>query len=130
MKKILVVAFLVIATGCFAGDFVYWGTPGPTKTVYVDNVAKSLQTLYTNAGGTWVLTDTAGVKRTPSQVFITCESKATKWGFGGTTPTTTLGHTFTADSSWHLPGERYIGTAMGISTVVSDNVTCQMTPEY
>ncbi len=132
MKKIigLISFFLLLGSMCFAGDFLFWGEPGPTKTVYVDNVTRSLQSLYERAGGTWAYTDTAGMKRAPNQVFITCESKATRWAFNGTAATTSVGHVFPADSSWHLPGGRYIQTSSAIAGVATDNVTCQMTPEY
>lgn len=132
MKKIfwMFLPLILVATLALGGSSDYWGETGATKTIHVDNVARSFQTLYTNAGGTWAYTDTAGKVRSPNGVFITCETLATRWGFGGTTPTTSLGHVFTQDSSWHLAGENYVLTGKGIASGATDNVTCQMTPEY
>jgi len=120
---------LIIPLIAFSGDFIFWGEPMATKTVYVDNTARKFQSLYERAGGTWATTDTAGMARIPIGVFLTCATTATHWGFGGTTPTTAVGHVFPADSSWHLMGEQYIATGMGLGAGANDNVTCQLTPE-
>jgi hypothetical protein len=109
----------------FQATIPLWGNPGLTKTVNVDNVARTIRSIYERGGGTYL----AG-GAPPIGALITCESKNTRWAFGGTTPTTTVGNLFPADYSWHIPGPWYMSSGQAISTVSSDNVTCQMTPEY
>jgi len=101
--------------------------PGATKTINVDNVARTLQGLYENGGGTWLAEDGT---ISPIGVIITCETNDTRWAFGGSTPTTALGHVFPADSSWILLGSGAIDSMMGISKEAADNTTCQSTPLY
>ena len=139
MRKIFSVVGITILLSCvfvsnsFPADFILWGTPGATKKVYVDNVARTLRSTYERGGGTWIYTDASGTKRTPYRMFITCEgSKKIRWAFGGTTPEidNTVGHAFPENGSWPLPGERYLESAIVISAVATDNVVCQETPEY
>lgn len=131
MKRFVLSVLLLasFASVCLAGDYPLWGVPLPTETVYVDNVARSFRSLYERAGGTWASTDSAGMVSVPFGVFITCASTATHWGFGGTVPTTAVGHVFPADLSWNLLGGDFISTGNGIGAGATDNVTCQLTPQ-
>lgn len=99
--------------------------PGATKTINVDNVARTLQGLYENGGGAWLSGTTS-----PIGVILTCETNDTRWAFGGSTPTTALGHELPADSSWVLLGAGAIDSMMGISSGETDNTVCQSTPLY
>jgi len=124
--------FPSIQPGSFTGPSTatvpLWGQPGATKTVYVDNTARSIASLITRAGGSFM--GGVGGGLVPIGAFISCATTVTHWAFGGTSPTTAVGHTFPADSSWHLPGPFYVSTGMGIGAGASDNVACQMTLEY
>jgi hypothetical protein len=139
MKKIVLVGLaIVIAAGTawagsdsftnYPGTLSAWGYPGITKTVYIDNTAKTFQQHYERSGGTWLGGYDGTI--TPIGVFITCATTDTKWAFGGATPSATLGHVFPAGSSWHLVNPFYISTGKGFGNAATDNVTCQLTPEY
>ena len=138
MKRyILILALLALAGTVWAagdsftdykGTMTVWSYPGATKTVYVDNGARTLQSLYERAGGTWLGGNFTA--HAPIGMFITCATTATHWAFGGSTPSATLGHVLPADSSWHFTGPFYMSTGKGYGATASDNVTCQMTPEY
>ena len=138
MKKCLVVLILavMVATAWAAGDSFtdykgtmnVWSYPGPTKAVTVDNTAKTIQALYVAGGGTWL--GGRFTTHAPIGMFITCATTATRWAFGGSTPSPTSGHILPADSSWHFTGPFYMSTGKGNSGTGTDNVTCQMTPEY
>lgn len=138
MKKyILTIALIVLAGVVWAGENSFtdypggisvYGYPGDTKTVYVDNAASTIQAMYEAGGGTWL----GGYDNTvaPIGMFITCATTATHWAFGASTPSATLGHPFPADSSWHFINPYWMSTGQGFGAAASDNVTCQMTPEY
>lgn len=99
--------------------------PGPTKDVYVDNVARTVQSLYERGGGTWL----RGTK-SPISMLFSCASKAIRMGFGGSTPTVSTLHVFPADSSWDRKGSFWMSTGIFIAGGATDNVACAMTPEY
>jgi hypothetical protein len=101
------------------------GRPGLTKTVHVDNVARTAQQLYVGGGGTWLNGGSA-----PFGFLLTCESKDIRIAFGGSTASGTLGHKFPAENSWLPPGFYWTSTASLRAISVSDNVVCQFTPEY
>lgn len=142
MKKLLfgiLLAVLVLPTVLYSaessirnlGDRVYQGVmptdgvPGLTKDVYVDNTARTIQSLYERGGGTW---DNSG--RVPISMLFTCESKAIRVGFGGSTPTASTLHVFPADSSWDRKGRYFMSTGKFIAGAATDNVHCAMTPVY
>ena len=137
MKKIVLVALMIAVSGiAWAGDSSFtnypgtlsvYGYPWPTKTVYVDNSAKTIQAMYEAGGGTWLGGYDGTI--TPIGMFITCATTATHWAFGGSTPSATLGHVFPADSSWHFINPNWMSTGKGFGAGATDNVTCQMTPE-
>ena len=131
MKRFVLSVLLLasFASVCLAGDYMLWGVPMATKTVYVDNVARTFQSLYERGGGTWASADGTGAVTVPFGVFITCATTDTHWGFGGTAPTTAVGHYFPAGSSWNLLGGDFISSGKGIGAGATDNVTCQMTPQ-
>ena len=101
------------------------GSPGETKTIHVDNVARTARQLYENGGGTWLNGGSA-----PFGFFLSCESKDIRIAFGGSTASTTLGHKFPAEGSWIQPGIDWITYSSWHSASATDNVTCQFTPEY
>ena len=138
MKKyILILAVLALAgTAWAAGDsftdfkgtMTVWSYPGATKSITVDNTAKTLQALYEAGGGTWLGGNFTA--HAPIGMFVTCATTDSRWAFGGTTPSTTVGHILPAGSSWHFTGPFYMSTGKANSTSGTDNVTCMMTPEY
>jgi hypothetical protein len=112
----------------YPGTLPVYGYPGPTLIVNVDNGARTLQSLYERGGGTWLGGPEGGVA--PIGMFITCATTATHWTFGASTPSATAGHVLPADSSWHFINPYWMSTGKGYGAAASDNVTCQMTPEY
>jgi hypothetical protein len=136
MKKYLAIILLPVLVGFawagsdsftnYPGTMSVWGVPGATKTVNVDNAARTIQALYEAGGGTWL----GGYDSTivPIGVLITCPTTDTRWAFGGSTPSATVGHVLPADSSWFLVGPAWISTGKGYGNTASDNVACQMTP--
>lgn len=101
------------------------GRPGLTKPIYVDNVARTAQQLYQNAGGTWLNGGSA-----PFGFFLSCEAKDIRIAFGGSVASGTLGHKFPADQAWIPPGAYWASTASLRALSASDNVACQFTPQY
>lgn len=99
--------------------------PGPTKDVYVDNVARTIQSLYERGGGTWL----RGAD-TPRSMLFSCATTAIRMGFGGSTPTVSTLHVFPANSSWDRKGKFWMSTGIFIAGGATDNVACAMTPEY
>jgi hypothetical protein len=131
---VILIAFGMVVTSAFgassiispAGDGVaglgvipLQGAPAPGATVYVDNVARTMQSLWERAGGTWLSGGTA-----PIGVYLICRSKDINIYFGGSTPTFTEGIPFVAGSSWQILGPTWVSTMKAISTSASDNVAC------
>lgn len=121
-------AFAASSVGSPAGDGLtgigvisLTGAPAPGVTVYVDNTARTLQTLWQNAGGTWLSGTTASIG-----VLLICRSKDINIFFGGSTPTFTTGIPFVAGQSWQIIGPSWVSTMKAISTSASDNVACPM----
>lgn len=98
------------------------GAPAPGLTVYVDNTARTLQSLWERAGGTW-LGGADGVTA-PIGVLLICRTKDINIYFGGSTPTAAVGIPFAAGSSWQILGPSWVSTMRAISTTASDNVAC------
>jgi hypothetical protein len=138
MRKYFVVLILclVAATAWAAGDSFtdykgvqsVYGYPGPTLTVYVDNGARTIQSTYERAGGTWVGGQMGSAS--PIGMYITCATTVTKWAFGGATPSATLGHPLAAATNWYFVNPFWMSTGKSYGNAASDNVTCQMTPVY
>jgi hypothetical protein len=114
-----------LGDGIYQGFMLTDGVPGFTKDVYVDNVARTIKSLYERGGGTWDNAD-----RVPISMLFTCESKAIRMGFGGSTPTASTLHSFPADSSWDKKGRFWMSTGIFIAGAATDNVHCAMTPVY
>lgn len=112
----------------FQGTVTLTGNPGATKNVSVDNVVRTIAELITTAGGTFMAN---GV--TPIGALISCDAAVTKWAFGGTSPSATIGHDLLNDAGvrLHLASPEYVATAKA-SNVSGDNtaVTCTITLEY
>ena len=126
---VLVLCFMVPGVAQ-ALDFPSWGEPGTSKEVYIDNTARTMQSLYERAGGTWARTDSAGISSPPIGMLLVCKSLATNWAWDGTTPTTSVGVPFPAASSWFLPGSGWMSKAKAIAGGATDNVACHMVPAY
>jgi len=140
MKKCLLVALLLALAGAawaagdsftnYKGVLPVYGYPGPTKTVNVDNGARTIQSPYERGGGTWLNGQFSNSTHAPIGMFITCATTATHWVFGGSTPSATLGHPLPADGSWHFIQPFWMSTGKAFGAGAADNVTCHMTPEY
>jgi hypothetical protein len=114
-----------LGDGVYQGVLTTDGVPGLTKDVYVDNTARTIQSLYERGGGTW-----DNSSRVPISMLFTCETKAIRMGFGGSTPTASTLHPFPADSSWDRRGRYFMSTGKFIAGGATDNVHCAMTPVY
>ena len=112
----------------YAGTIDVYGYPGATKTINVDNTASTFQTLYEAGGGTWLGGPDGASK--PIGAFLTCPTTATRWAFGGSTPSATVGHVLPADGSWQFVSPYMMSTGKGYGNAASDNVACQLTPMY
>lgn len=113
----------------FVGSVPMQGSPGATKAVTVDNTVRTVYTLVTTAGGSWM----GGANGTllPIGVLLSCSTTDTRWAFGGTSPTTTVGHLLPAGGSWSWSNTNMIDSMRGISTT-GDNtaVNCSITLSY
>ena len=117
--------------GTYSATASVLGWPGPTKTVTVDNVARTIQAIYEAAGGRWLrggatATDTIS----PIGMIFTCDNKATRFAFGGSDPTPTTMHAYPADISWALMGPGLMSTGKWISVSTTISTQCGMTPLY
>lgn len=137
MRKFVVIAVVILLAGYawaensfvnYPGNMPVWGYPGATKTVYVDNSAKTIQQMYEAGGGTWLGGHDSATR--PIGMLIVCDTTETHWAFGGSTPSATLGIPLPADSSWQLIGPYWMSTGKGYGNTASDNVTCNMNPIY
>lgn len=139
MRKYFVVLILCLmaATSAWAagdsftnykGTLAVYGYPGPTKTVYIDNVSRTIQSIYERAGGTWIGGQMGSAA--PIGMFITCATTETHWAFGGDNASVTVGHPLPAGSSWNFINPFWMSTGRTVGAGAADNVTCQMTPEY
>lgn len=90
--------------------------------VYVDNVARSIDNLVTGVGGSYL----GGADNTvnPTGALIVCNGDI-RFGFGGVTPTATLGVLFPSGSSWVIQGNSWIdNNDKLIAAGATDNVAC------
>ena len=87
--------------------------------MYIDNTARTVQSLFERAGGTWLNNGLA-----PIGALVKCETYDVRWGFGGVTPTTTLGTKVSADESWIISGPLWMSTGKAIAKGATDNVAC------
>jgi hypothetical protein len=94
------------------------GAPAAGVTIHVDNVARTLQALVENEGGTWLSGGTA-----PIGVLLTCRSKDISIYFGGSTPTASVGVPLVAGQAWQILGPTWVSTMKAISAT-ADNVAC------
>jgi hypothetical protein len=116
-------------TGLWTGTVPVLGWPGPTKTVTVDNTARTIQSIYENGGGSWLRGGLASTDTiAPSGMIFTCKSSETRFAFGGSTPTASTMHSFPADASFILMGPGLMSTGKWIAA--SGNTSCGMTPLY
>jgi hypothetical protein len=139
MRKFIIIPIIIVVLATFAwtaensftnypGTLPVYGYPGPTKLVYIDNGSRTIQSIYERGGGTWLGGPEGGVA--PIGMFITCATTTTHWAFGGDNASVTVGHIFPAGSSWHFINPFWMSTGRTFGAGATDNVTCQMTPEY
>jgi hypothetical protein len=110
----------------FEGAVPLAGKAPRTWQITIDNVARTLDNAVTAASGTYL----GGTDNTltPIAATISCEDADTIWAFQ-TTPTATVGHVLTADSSWQMSGPDAIGYLKGIRAA-TDNASCAVTLWY
>jgi len=95
--------------------------------VYIDNTARTIQSLFERAGGTY-LGGTDNVMA-PIGALLVCDSVAVRLGFN-ITPTTTVGTPFPAAASWILPGPDWVSGGKAIAAGATDNAACSIVLVY
>jgi hypothetical protein len=142
MKRFLIVIFLLAAVAvsalsadrytpgrssakdAYQGVVAVQGIPRSAPgIVYIDNTARTIQSLFERAGGTY-LGGTADNALAPIGLLVVCESKDVRWAFGGVTPTTSLGVLVPAAASWVMSGPTWVSTGKAIAAGATDNVAC------
>lgn len=97
----------------------YYGDPGTTVSAASTNTAQALSAT--------TATLTSGTRRV-SSVLITVETKGIRGAFGST-PTTSLGHLFSAGDALRLFGPE-VTQFQFISAVAGEHATLQITPYF
>jgi hypothetical protein len=111
-------------------SFTTMGYPVTCAPVYVDNVARSVQSLIERAGCPWQVGDAAtGRALSPIGMMVSCDTNATRWA-AGMTPSTTAGHKVAGEGSFYFPGTGWPVTGMAIAVGAADNVTCAVTRSF
>jgi type 1 fimbria pilin len=112
----------------YSGNIPVYGMyPRTAPSVcYVDNVARTVETLVQNAGGTYL--GGSDNTLTPIAATISCNGN-TRWAFQAS-PSTTVGHYLPNESAWNISGPDAIGRVKGIAAGATDNVSCAITLWY
>lgn len=120
MKRLFfLLLFLLMALPAFALDPVIsvQGRPAATYSVASTNTAQSLNATQLGAF-------------TPIAALITCETNSVRFAFGGTTPTTSLGHLLAAGESLRVANGGMVRSFKFISAEADTHGTLQVTIEY